>query len=164
MTAKEKPVHGGNRERAEGKAALGGTSFSDTHFTTVDGDRQRGSIETILLQEGAIGRPNAVRTSKLVALAGLRDKRILQSKIEAERADGALIISKCSEGGGYYLPAGRAEVVTFERTLKRRALGTLRSLRAARKALEVMEGQAVIPMNTDGEVATDAEEESSPEL
>ena len=145
MSTKEKPVHGCNRERAEERAALTGAALFQEQFTTAADSRQPGFVETILIRAGAIGSVNAVRTAKLVALAGLRDKRILQSKIEQERANGALIISKCNEGGGYYLPAGRSEVVAFERTLKRRALGTLRSLRAARRVLKVMEGQEVIP-------------------
>jgi hypothetical protein len=55
-----------------------------------------------------------------------------------------LILSKCTHGGGYYLPASRAELVAFERTLRRRALGTLRTLRSARQALKIMEGQEAI--------------------
>ena len=145
MNTRESPVHGRNRERAEEKrAALTGAALFQKQFTTAADDRQPGFVEAVLLQAGAFGSDNAIQTEKLVSLTGLRDKRILQSKIEAERACGALIISRCSKGGGYFLPAGRAEVVTFERTLKRRALGTLRSLRAARRALKVMEGQEVL--------------------
>ena len=124
-------------------AALAGAAISKTDFNTTTGERQPGLVETILIREGARGAANAIRTDRLVKLAGLGDKRTLQSVIEDERGRGALIISQCGHGGGYYLPAGRSEIVAFERTLKRRALGTLRSLRAARRALKVMEGQEV---------------------
>ena len=125
-------------------AALQGVSFSDYQHTTADKCRQAGFIEALLIRYGAHGAANAIHTERLVEIAGLSDKRSLQAQIEHERASGALILSKCAHGGGYYLPANRAELVAFERTLRRRALGTLRSLRTARQALKIMEGQEAI--------------------
>ena len=52
---------------------------------------------------------------------------------------GAVILSTCRNGGGYYLPAegdtGRREIEEYIRTLKSRALNTLRAIRSARAAL-----------------------------
>ncbi len=85
------------------------------------------------------GEDNAVSTAQLVALAGCGSARQLQKRIEGERAHGALILS--SSTGGYFLPADQAEIRRYELTLRRRALSTLRTLRAARQALSVMDGQ-----------------------
>ncbi len=125
-------------------AALDGAALSNNQFITVSRDRQPGFIESLLIREGGRGAENAISSENLVMLAGLSDKRILQAEIEHERSCGALILSKCTHGGGYYLPASRAELVAFERTLRRRALGTLRTLRSARQALKIMEGQEAI--------------------
>lgn len=121
-----------------------GTSISKVDSTTAAGGRQLGFVESILLREGARGASHALRTVELARLAGFSNARGLQAQIEAERTNGALICSRCSNGGGYYIPGSRAELVAFERTLRRRALGTLRTLKATRRALRVMEGQEVL--------------------
>lgn len=97
--------------------------------------KKLGPIEALLLR----GEANAVSTAQLVELTGYGSARQLQKQIEAERANGALILS--STGGGYFLPADREEIRRYELTLRRRALSTLRTLRAARKALRVCDGQ-----------------------
>lgn len=125
-------------------AAWRGTSISKVDSTTAAGGRQLGFVESILLREGARGASHAIRTAELARLAGFSNARGLQAQIEAERGGGALIVSKCSDGGGYYIAGNRAELKAFERTLRRRALGTLRTLKAARLALEVMDGQEVL--------------------
>lgn len=144
MTTKKEPLPAAMSAGVSTEAtALQGASFSDCQLTTADKCRQAGFIETLLIRYGAHGAANAIRTTRLAEMAGC-DKRNLQSQVEQERASGALILSKCAQGGGYFLPADRAELVAFERTLRRRALGTLRSLRAARQALRIMEGQEAI--------------------
>ncbi len=97
--------------------------------------RKPGPIECLLPH----GEAQAIPTTQLVALAGVKSARHLQRRIEAERASGALILS--SSTGGYFLPADRAEIARYKETLQRRALSTLRTLRAARRALRVCEGQ-----------------------
>ena len=99
--------------------------------------RVQGRIEQLLLP----GAENAVTTRQLLAATGIRHVADLQKQIERERAAGALILSKCFDGGGYYLPASRDEIVRYERTLRRRALSTLRTLRAARRVLKDVDGQ-----------------------
>ena len=97
-------------------------------------------IEQLLLP----GADNAVTTAQLLAATRFRHVADLQRQIERERAAGALILSTCARGGGYYLPASRDEILRFERTLRRRALSTLRTLRAARRVLREVPGQTQI--------------------
>lgn len=98
-------------------------------------EKTPGPIERMLPHgEGA-----AIPTAQLVALAGCGSARQLQKQIEAERAHGALILS--SSTGGYFLPADHEEIRRYEMTLRRRALSTLRTLRAARQALGVVPGK-----------------------
>lgn len=91
------------------------------------------------------GEEHAIRTSELVHLAGVRSARELQNRIATERDEGALILSSCRNGGGYYRPSdgeqGQQEIAAFIRTLRARALNTLSAIKTARKALEGIEGQ-----------------------
>ena len=104
----------------------------------------QGRIEAMLLR----GEKYAIPTRDLVERAGAHSARDLQSEIEAERAAGALILSKGGKGGGYFLPAagetGRREIAAFIRTLNARAVSTQRTLKAARRALAELDGQAVM--------------------
>ena len=119
-------------ERAEPKAS------SNPYFTTGDNVGQ-GRI-TALLKHGA---NNAISTQELMQIAGCASVRQLQKQIEAERNTGALILSRSE--GGYFLPdygeAGRKEIEEYVRTLRARAINTLRTVRAAKAALRVAEGQ-----------------------
>lgn len=91
------------------------------------------------------GEENALSTAELVRVTGFKSARELQKVIEAERAQGALILSVSGRDGGYFLPsegeAGVREISRFVATLQARALNTLRSLRAAKAALEQCVGQ-----------------------
>lgn len=136
MKAKKEPIHGGNHERAQEQAALQGSTFSNDNFIT-DKSRTQGHIEALL----QYGEQNAIPARELVKLTGYSSTRTMQTEIEHERAEGALILSKCSEGGGYYLPCSRAEIVRYEKTLRQRALSTLRTLKTAHAALQMIEGQ-----------------------
>ena len=113
------------------------TSTDPIYKYTFSINRKQGVIERLLLP----GRENAMTTKQLLAITGIRYVADLQRLIERERAAGALILSKCSEGGGYYLPANRGEIARYEQTLRRRALSTLRTLRAARRVLKDVDGQ-----------------------
>lgn len=129
-------------------AALTGAAISKTDFNTAEGSRQPGLVEAILIREGARGAANAIRTASLVCLAGLSDARTLQAEIERERAAGALILSRSGSPGGYFLPtegeAGKHEIAVYVSTLRARALNTLRTIRTAKRALRVLEGQEVL--------------------
>lgn len=101
-------------------------------------DREIGLIESLLPR----GEKHAIPAQRLVDLTRFKTVRQLQKQIEAERSRGALILS--SSSGGYFLPENKAEIRRFEKTLTRRALSTFRTLRTARAALRVVEGQEVI--------------------
>ena len=125
------------------------TTASEAHseHTIVEGDRQPGEIEKLLLR----GESNALRTADLVKQTGCRNNRELRARIERERLDGALILSTVRNGGGYFLPseglAGQYEIAGYVNTLTARAVSIFKTLSAARKALKRIEGQ--IPI--DGE-------------
>lgn len=92
------------------------------------------------------GEENAMSTAQLVKRLGLRDSRKLRAMVEAEREDGALILSTVRGGGGYFLPSSdpsqaRGEIAAFIRTVHARAVNSQRALRAARRALRECEGQ-----------------------
>lgn len=137
MGAKMKAAPGvsstGGGKAGERRADTSSMLYSITGVQT----RQAGPIEKLLPR----GAQNAVPTAELVRLGGFRSARELQKQIEAERAHGALILSRAGDGGGYFMPASRAEIASYEATLRRRALSTLRTLRAARMALREVEGQ-----------------------
>lgn len=111
-----------------------------SNFTTPQ-PRKQGVVESLLLQ----GEGNALPSNELVRLTGFRSVRELQNEIAREREAGALILSTCRGGGGYFLPspgeAGQREISAFVATLRARAINTLRALKAAREALESLEGQ-----------------------
>lgn len=95
------------------------------------------------------GEENAVSTAQLVKRLGLRDSRSLRALVEAERAEGALILSTVRGGGGYFLPSSdpfraREEIAAFIRTVHARAVNSQRSLRAARRALKECDGQILL--------------------
>lgn len=117
--------------------------FPCVQSNTCNGKKQ-GRVESLLNH----GAGNAIPTSELVELAGFKTSRQLQAQVEAERLDGALILSTSKRGGGYYLPAdgpeGRKEINDFIRTLNARALNTLRTLKAARRALTQLDGQQIM--------------------
>ncbi len=109
------------------------------------------------------GEENAMSTAQLVKRLGLRDSRKLRALVEAERAEGALILSTVRGGGGYFLPSSdpsqaRGEIAGFVRTVKARALNSLKALRAARRALRECSGQLEIRCQ---EGRNDVQEESS---
>lgn len=82
------------------------------------------------------GKTNAIPSQTLAYLTGCKSVRELQELIAAERAAGAVILSTCYDGGGYYLPETQAEVQEFIRTLESRGKNTLAALRSAREYLQ----------------------------
>ena len=133
---------GSTAERAEtGTALAGKIPYNDF---TISVTRKQGLIESLLLQ----GEANAIPSSDLVSMTGVKSVRELQLIISQEREAGALILSTCRGGGGYFLPSdgevGKREIAAFVATLRARALNTLRALKTAREALESLEGQVAL--------------------
>ncbi len=87
------------------------------------------------------GKENATASQKLADLVGCKSVRELQEVIAAERAAGAVILSTCSRGGGYFLPTGnRHEVAEYIQTLRNRAKNTLVAIESAEAYLKQLEG------------------------
>ena len=95
------------------------------------------------------GAENSVSPAVLAARMGFTSLRSLRNAIEQERQAGALILS--SFNGGYFRPSpgakGRQEVEAFYHSQKAHAVAILRRLKAAGRALGVVDGQ----IKLDGE-------------
>ncbi len=100
-------------------------------FYHVFGGKDRKMIEDFLL----VGKKNAISSQRLADLAGCKSIRELQQVIAEERAAGAVILSTCQDGGGYFLPQNAAEVREFITTLESRGKNTLLALKSARTYL-----------------------------
>lgn len=138
MKKKKTPTSAATLAGAAETAAAGNAPVSTSHFISANAKAQ-GRIEALLPR----GESNALTTRQLVELTGKRDKRALQAQIEAERSSGALICSKGGGRGGYFLPENREEIARYEATLRRRALSTLRTLKAARRALHQIDSDQI---------------------
>lgn len=86
-----------------------------------------------------IGRENAISSQQLAHSLHFESIRELQMEIARERKAGAVILSTCRNGGGYFLPDDRQEIKQFIRTLENRANNTLAVLESARELLERQE-------------------------
>ena len=140
MTAKERAAHGAGTPGRQETATFDRATAFQRNCTTPQ-PRKQGFVEALLLQ----GEENALTSGELVRLTGFKSVRELQNEIAREREAGALILSSCRGGGGYFLPspgeAGQREISAFVSTLRARAINTLRVLKAAREALEGLDGQ-----------------------
>ena len=85
------------------------------------------------------GKENAISAQELCDYLGFNSVRELQYEISRERKAGAVILSTCQEGGGYFLPGNDGEVRQFIRTLENRAKNTFEALRSARGFLRQQE-------------------------
>lgn len=81
------------------------------------------------------GQENAIGSKDLADLLRFDSIRELQKEIARERKAGAVILSTCEYGGGYFLPADSKEVKRFIRTLENRAKNTFAALQSARTFL-----------------------------
>ena len=96
-------------------------------------------IEKFLLE----GKQNATASQTLADLVGCKSVRELQEVIAQERAAGAVILSTCKRGGGYFLPipGNRREVVEYIQTLRSRAKNTLVAIESAEAYLRQLDGE-----------------------
>lgn len=97
------------------------------------------SGKTDFLIEGLLpfGRENAVTTEQLVRMTGCGSARELQQRIAYEREHGAIICS--GSGRGYWRPKDRRELRQFVKTMRNRALNTLKATKGARRILQESE-------------------------
>jgi len=101
-------------------------------------------IHFVVMEALRVGKENAVSAQELCTYLKFDSIRELQKEISRERKAGAVILSTCQEGGGYFLPGNDREVRQFIKTLENRAKNTFAVLRSARGLLRQQE-------ETDGE-------------
>jgi len=84
------------------------------------------------------GQERAVNSQYLADALGFKSVRELQRQIELERQNGAVILSTCHDGGGYFRPGqnGIREAREFIQTLTARSKKTMVALDSAKKYLE----------------------------
>lgn len=88
------------------------------------------------------GRENAVPSRYLANAMGFRSVRELQKAVARERNAGAVILSTCTDGGGYYLSDDPREIRAFIHTLFARARNTECAIESARLELQRIEGDS----------------------
>ena len=143
MQKENAPVSAATLTEATAEMTACRASIPTFNCTTAEEGRQS-KIEPFLTR----GAQNAIPSKTLAKMAGCSSVRQLQSVIAAEREAGAVILSTCRNGGGYYLPAngpdGREEILAYTRTLRARAVNTFHALKSARAALATLDGQEVL--------------------
>lgn len=82
------------------------------------------------------GKRNAVKKRELVRITEL-DERVFRKAIETLRRAGVCIIS---DAAGYYYPENRREIECYIRRVERTAKSHFYTLRAAKNALNELEG------------------------
>lgn len=97
------------------------------------------TLPFVVLEALQTGKENAISAQELCTYLGLNSVRELQHEIARERKAGAVILSTCQSGGGYFLPENDREVRQFIRTLENRAKNTFAALRSARGLLKQQE-------------------------
>lgn len=100
---------------------------------------QSGKTDFLIKGLLPVGKENAITTQDLVKLSGCGSARELQQHIAYEREHGAIICS--GSGRGYWKPKNRQEIQQFVKTMRNRALSTLKATRGAKKILQTMENQ-----------------------
>jgi|GEM_PF-524979 len=99
---------------------------------TVEPDK---TLPFVVMEALHTGKENAISVQELCDYLGFNSVRELQHEIARERKAGAVILSTCQNGGGYFLPENDREVRQFIRTLENRAKNTFAALRSARGLL-----------------------------
>jgi len=114
----------------------------DSHDYTTETTETQGFVTSFLSK----GAENAMSTKDLLQLTGLPNARVLRQHIQHERGAGQVLLS--STNGGYYLPddgtKGQQEIADCYRSMRSRAINTLRSAIVLRKAMESVEGQTTV--------------------
>lgn len=130
------------------------TSERGTAATVVEPDK---TLPLVVMEALHTGRENAISAQELCDYLGFNRVRELQNEIARERKAGAVILSTCQEGGGYFLPGNDREVRQFIRTLENRAKNTLEALRSARGLLRQQEVTEDEQSSTGGRLHQDSQ-------
>ena len=83
-----------------------------------------------------IGKSNIMTSEELINSLKLSGTRELVSIVQKERQQGAVILSTCGNGGGYYLPETEQELKEFIKSMDRRKSELDKSTASARKELK----------------------------
>ena len=83
-----------------------------------------------------IGKSNIMTSEELINTLKLSGTRELVSIVQKERQQGAVILSTCGNGGGYYLPETEQELKEFIKSMDRRKSELDKSTASARKELK----------------------------
>lgn len=116
------------------KKAQNHTPMQETAATVPDK-----TLPFVVIEALHTGKENAISAQDLCTYLGFNCARELQHEIARERKAGAVILSTCQDGGGYFLPSNDREVRQFIRTLENRAKNTFEALRSARSFLRQQE-------------------------
>ncbi len=118
------------------------------HNFTISSGTAQGFFQSVLPK----GAENAIKTTELCRMMGIRDPRALRKMISDERALGAVILSGDS---GYFLPddgeKGRREAAAFIATVTAKGANTIRAVRSAQAFLDGLPEQIEIGGYADGE-------------
>ena len=121
-------------------------------FPLPDSTTQSGTAQRFFQNILPKGAENAIKTTELCQMMGIRDARALRKMISDERALGAVVLS-CD--GGYFLPddgeKGRREAAAFIATVTAKGANTIRAVRSAQAFLDGLPGQIEIGGYVDGE-------------
>lgn len=82
-----------------------------------------------------VGSENAISGEELCRALHINNVRELQQIIAKERLNGAVILSVCTNGNGYYLPKSEFELRKFIHIMESRAKNTLNATKSAKKML-----------------------------
>ena len=93
----------------------------------------------LVMEALQVGKENAISAQELCTYLKIDTIRELQKEIAGERKAGAVILSTCQEGGGYFLPGSDQEVKQFIKTLENRAKNTFAALHSAKGLLRQQE-------------------------
>lgn len=104
------------------------------------------------------GYRNRISSEKLLKACGFRNVRALRAAIRRLREKGAIIAATKTDGGGYFVPVEREELVAYVHAAEKQGASTFAPLKAAREKLREGEGQIDIYDLTRERNAENAEE------
>ena len=141
---KDRPAGATAQRSVEVETLRTGQSISEANYNIFSESRQVGAIEKALIQIGAFGEVNGVKMGQLQVILGLSLPRQVHQVMAEERLSEAPILS--STKGLYFLPShdeatARQELEAYRRTLRSRALSTLRLITPVNRALRKMPEQ-----------------------
>ncbi len=143
MGKRERPVHGGNREREQAEKAM------DTALFYSYSNTNSGTISSFLE-----GRREPITAARLAEETGVKDARRITRAVEAERKRGVPICASCDTANpGYYLAVGPDALQAYIRQLTHRLKAITQTREALQTTLDQMTGQTRLDLDeTEGQL------------